>query len=363
MVSRDEVFELLANFTDPVSGENLISANLIKGLSISSTEIKFLIELKENHGKAHDVLRGQVQSTLEEKYPDNKITVILTAHRQVSKNTDSLSPNKIKIGRHPSKQNSKLKPPGIKNIVLVGSGKGGVGKSTVSANLAIALSKLGLSVGLMDADIYGPSQPKIMGVSGKPKMGGEGGKLIIPLKGYGITLMSMGFLVPQNEAVVWRGPMLMGALEQFVNQVDWGNLDILLIDLPPGTGDVQLSLAQKCDLKGAIIVSTPQDIALLDARKAIHMFYKLDVPIIGIIENMAGYICKNCGHEEPIFGIDGAKKESEKVGFDYLGKIQLDLDLRKSADEGKPLVVEKFDSPITQTFLSLANSLRSRLDL
>jgi ATP-binding protein involved in chromosome partitioning len=237
----------------------------------------------------------------------------------------------------------------------VASGKGGVGKSTVSATLATALAAEGRKVGLLDADVYGPSQPRMLGVSGRPAS--PDGKTILPLRNHGVTLMSLGLMTQEDEAVVWRGPMLMGALQQMLFQVQWGALDVLIVDLPPGTGDVQMTLAQKTHLNGAIVVSTPQDVALLDARKGIDMFNKLNVPIYGLIENMSTHICSNCGHEEHIFGHGGVAKEAQKMGVPLMGEIPLHLDIRTAADGGAPIVVSAPNSPQAQVFRDIAKKL------
>ena len=291
------------------------------------------------------------------------VKVFLTAHNKSQQPKPAAQAPNLKIGRHPENQTKKIKPQGVNKIIAIGSGKGGVGKSTLTANLAVALIKSGLRVGLLDADIYGPSQPKIMGVSGKPQIGGADGKRILPLKGYGVTIMSMGFLVDADEAVVWRGPMLMGALQQFMGQVDWGDLDILLIDLPPGTGDVQLTLAQKCELDGAIIISTPQDVALIDAKKAMQMFYKLKVPILGMVENMSTHICVNCGHEEYLFGNGGVQAEALKTKIDFLGGIPLDLKVREASDLGKPIVFSDFNGTQSTAFIKIAEKISKKLSL
>lgn len=246
-------------------------------------------------------------------------------------------------------------PEGIDRIIAIASGKGGVGKSTVSANLAVALAAKGLKVGLLDADVYGPSQPRMLGVSGRPSS--PDGQTILPLRNHGVTLMSLGLMTPEDEAIIWRGPMLMGALEQMMNQVEWGKLDVLLVDLPPGTGDVQMTLSQKFFVAGAVVVSTPQDIALLDARKGIDMFKRMEVPLFGLIENMASFVCDGCGKEHHPFGSGGARAEAEKLGAPFLGEIPLDLDIRIGADGGVPLVVSKPDSPQAQAFSRIAEQL------
>ena len=248
-----------------------------------------------------------------------------------------------------------LEVKGVKHIVAVASGKGGVGKSTVSANLAVALAMRGLKVGLLDADVYGPSQPRMLGVSGRPSS--PDGQTILPLRNHGVTVMSLGLMMPDDEALIWRGPMLMGALQQMLGQVQWGQLDVLLVDLPPGTGDVQMTLSQKVSVTGAVIVSTPQDIALLDAKKGIDMFRRMNVPLLGFVENMASFVCDSCGKELHPFGRGGAKAEAEKQEIPFLGEIPLDLNIRVASDGGVPMVVSKPSSPQAKAFLDIADQL------
>ena len=245
--------------------------------------------------------------------------------------------------------------PNIKNVVAVASGKGGVGKSTTAVNLALALAAEGASVGLLDADIYGPSVPMMMGISGKPES--EDGKTMEPLENYGVQVMSIGFLVAQDEAMIWRGPMATQALEQLLRQTNWRDLDYLIVDLPPGTGDIQLTLSQRVPMTGAVIVTTPQDIALLDARKAIKMFQKVGVPILGIVENMAVHVCSNCGHVEHIFGADGGKNMALEYGMDYLGALPLDMQIRLQADSGHPTVVADPDGDVAGIYKAVARQV------
>ena len=249
--------------------------------------------------------------------------------------------------------------PNVKNIIAVASGKGGVGKSTTAVNLALALSAEGASVGLLDADIYGPSQPMMMGVEGRPES--ADGKTMDPLENHGVQVMSIGFLVAKDEAMIWRGPMATQALEQLLRQTNWRDLDYLIVDMPPGTGDIQLTLSQRVPLTGAVIVTTPQDIALLDARKGIKMFEKVGVPILGIVENMAVHVCSNCGHVEHIFGQDGGKKMAAEYGMDYLGALPLDINIRLQADNGRPTVVADPDGEVAGIYKAVARQMAIKI--
>ncbi|QHQ35287.1 iron-sulfur cluster carrier protein ApbC [Algicella marina] len=349
-ISRETVLAELRKFEDPFSKKDLVSADLVRALTIEDGSIRFVMEVAEqSQGAALEPVRAAAVEALEKLEGVEKVTALLTAHSAPK------PPPDLKIGRHPTQSAGPAKVPGVDRIVAIASGKGGVGKSTVSANLAVALAAEGRRVGLLDADVYGPSQPRMMGISGRPAS--PDGKTILPLRNHGVTMMSIGLMTKEDEAVVWRGPMLMGALQQMLGQVQWGQLDVLLVDLPPGTGDVQMTLAQKAEVTGAIVVSTPQDIALLDARKALNMFKKMNVPVIGMIENMSTHICTNCGHEEHIFGHGGAKAEAEKQGLELLGEIPLHLDIRLAADGGAPIVTSKPDSREAQTYREIARRL------
>ena len=260
----------------------------------------------------------------------------------------------VKIASHSVQRGVQLLP-NVKNIIAVASGKGGVGKSTTAVNLALALAAEGASVGLLDADIYGPSQPMMMGIEGRPES--VDGKNMEPMENYGIQVMSIGFLVAQDEAMIWRGPMATQALEQLLRQTNWRDLDYLIVDMPPGTGDIQLTLSQRVPMTGAVIVTTPQDIALLDAKKGIKMFEKVGVPILGIVENMAVHICSQCGHSEHIFGEDGGKKMAAEYKMDYLGALPLDMQIRLQADNGRPTVVADPDGDVAQLYKSVARKV------
>ena len=248
----------------------------------------------------------------------------------------------------------------VRNIISVASGKGGVGKSTISINLAVAINQLGFSVGLLDADVYGPSIPKLVGDRQKPKTS-KAGK-IVPIQKYNISLMSIGFLVPEDSPMIWRGPMVITAVSQMLNDVEWGQLDYLIVDMPPGTGDVQLTMAQRVPMSGAVIVSTPQDLALIDAIKGIEMFKKVNVPILGMIENMSTFICPNCKNESHIFGFEGAKVEAKNQNVDFLGDIPLEIDLRECSDNGKPIMLSKTDSTVSKKFLEIAKLVKSKIE-
>ena len=277
------------------------------------------------------------------------VSVVLTAHGPAAPK----APPSLKIGGHPKPQKGPVKIAGVDRVLAIASGKGGVGKSTVASNLAVALAAQGRRVGLLDGDIHGPSQPRMMGMNQRPKS--PDGKVIIPLQAHGVTMMSIGLMLEPDQAVIWRGPMLMGALQQMLGQVAWGDLDVLLVDLPPGTGDVQLTLCQKTELTGALVVSTPQDVALQDARKAIDMFKTLNSPILGLIENMSTYVCPDCGHEAHIFGHGGVRAEAEKLGVPLLAELPLSLEVRVAGDSGTPIAVGK--GPAAEAYAQLAARL------
>jgi ATP-binding protein involved in chromosome partitioning len=309
-------------------GDDIVSRGMVTSLHITGKDVVFVLEVDPVDGALLEPLRQQAEAAVKAINGIGKVDAILSAQRtaQASSEPDPHGMNK----------NPRLHLP-VKHIIAVGSGKGGVGKSTVAFNLAIAMAERGHKVALLDADIYGPSVPRLSGIAGQKPVTNDAGKLI-PLQAHGLKLMSMGFLVEEEKAMIWRGPMVQTAFYQMLRDVDWtggeGDLDVMIIDLPPGTGDVQLTLAQKISATGAVIVSTPQDLALIDARKAFSMFEKTDVRVLGIVENMSTYICTNCGHEEHIFGHGGAKAEAEKSGVPFLGEIPLSASIRRDADAG-----------------------------
>jgi len=346
-LSKESVLKALREARIPGGGD-VVSRNLVHALAVESGVVRFVLE-------------GAPEAELSAMRP------VLEAAVKALPGVTSLSvlipsgPAKglgaaPQIGGHPTPQAGPLPVPGVRHVIAVGSGKGGVGKSTVSANLAVALARAGKKVGLLDADIYGPSQPRMMGVNQRPSS--PDGQTIYPLQAHGVTVMSIGLMLKEDEAVIWRGPMLMGALQQMLNQVKWdlfGSLDVLIIDLPPGTGDIQLSLCQKTKLDGAIIVSTPQDVAMLDAKKALDMFRRLGTPVVGLIENMSTYICPNCGHEAHLFGHGGVETEAARLGLPFLGALPLDLDVRLAGDAGTPVAAG--EGPAAGAYATLAKHL------
>ena len=265
-------------------------------------------------------------------------------------------------GGAPHQEEAAAKPniiPGVKHVVAISSGKGGVGKSTTSINLALALRDLGLKVGVLDADIYGPSMPKLLGIHGKPET--IDGKRLKPMEGYGLKVMSIGFLVEEETPMIWRGPMVMSALTQMLREVEWGTLDVIVVDMPPGTGDAQLTMAQQVPLRGAVIVSTPQDLALIDARRGVAMFKRVNVPILGVIENMSHFLCPHCGTRSDIFGHGGARKEADRLGVPFLGEIPLHMDIREKSDAGLPVVATEPDGPHAKIYRDIAARIRDQL--
>jgi ATP-binding protein involved in chromosome partitioning len=357
------VLAALRTVTDPGTGVDVVSAGMVQGLSVRGGAVGFALEVDPARGPSLEPLRKAAERAVRALPGVSAATVVLTAHGPAPR--PAAPPPDLGASRRAGPGDKPLRPvapppnggvvEGVAHIVAIGSGKGGVGKSTVACNLAVALAMEGARVGLLDADVYGPSQPRMLGVSGRPAS--PDGHVITPLRGYGVSVMSMGFMVDEGQSVVWRGPMLMSALTQMLFQVTWAPLDFLIVDLPPGTGDVQLTLAQKTKVTGAIVVSTPQDVALLDARKALDMFRKTGVPVIGMIENMASFCCPACGHETEIFGHGGARREAERLGLPFLGEIPIDLDTRIQSDEGAPVVASRPDGAVARRFREIARAL------
>lgn len=364
-ISKDDVLKALSKVKDKEQKADLVTLDMVKGLQMSEDgTVIFMIEVDPQRGSQLEPLRQQAEKAVRKIKGVTKVTAILTAE---AKHKSTAPPQDVQTrtssGNNPDPHGIGKIPPvdiAARHIIAVASGKGGVGKSTIAANLAVSLAKNGHKTGLLDADIYGPSQPRMMGLEGKKPKSNKDNK-IIPLEAYGLKIMSIGFMVEPEKALVWRGPMVQSALIQLMRDVAWGTkedpLDFLIVDMPPGTGDAQLTMAQKVKLSGAIIVSTPQDIALLDARKGIEMFRKTGVPVLGIIENMSTYICPQCGHEDHIFGHGGAQREAKKLATTFLGEIPLHPDIRLRSDEGKPAVLSAPDSDYAQRFDAIAKEV------
>ena len=348
MADRAEVIAILGRISGP-DGQSLVQMDVIRALTVEGGRVAFVIEAADAaQAQALAPAQAAAEAAIHALPGVAQVQVVMTAHAAPK------APPSLKIGQHAAPQQGGPRPvTGVDRIIAIASGKGGVGKSTVSSNLAVALARQGRRVGLLDADIYGPSQPRMMGVSARPAS--PDGKTILPLQAHGVTMMSIGLMLKEDEAVVWRGPMIMGALMQLITQVEWGRLDVLVIDLPPGTGDIQLTLCQRTQLTGAIVVSTPQDVALLDARKALDMFRKLGTPVLGLIENMSTYICPNCGHEAHLFGHGGVAAEAAKLGLPFLGELPLDLETRLAGDAGVPVAAG--DGPQAAAYGRLAARL------
>jgi ATP-binding protein involved in chromosome partitioning len=347
MVTREEVLKALERVVDPASGKNVAASGMVEGLVVKNGNVGFALEVPPERGRSAEPLRRQCEDAVASLPGVLSVTAVLTAHQgKVPEAPRAAPPQPSGIA-------------GVGSIIAVASGKGGVGKSTVAVNLAIGLSTLGLKVGLLDADIYGPSVPRLLAIRDKPSQGAD--HKLIPIEKFGIKTMSIGFLVEEDTAMIWRGPMVQSALTQMMNDVLWSPLDVLVIDMPPGTGDAQLTIAQRVPLKGAVIVSTPQDLALIDARKAIAMFEKIKVPILGLVENMSVYVCPNCGHESHIFGHGGARATAERMGAAFLGEVPLVGSIREMSDAGTPVVAEAPQSPEARAYFALAEAVLKSL--
>lgn len=365
MASDAEVRAALGRIIDPGRGVDIMTAGQVSTLSVRDGVVSFVLEVDAERAAAMEPVRKAAEAAVAALDGVTSVSAILTAHAAAGQAKPMPSQSSVPdlgLKDFAPKPKAPEKPqalPGVRHVVAIASGKGGVGKSTVSSNLAVALAARGLKVGLLDADVYGPSQPRMLGVSGRPSSVGD---IILPLRNHGVTVMSLGFMVEEEEAIVWRGPMLMGALQQMLGQVQWGTLDVLLVDLPPGTGDVQMTLCQKTDVAGAVVVSTPQDIALIDAKKGIDMFQRLGTPIFGIVENMSAFVCDGCGKVHHPFGHGGARAEATRVGVPFLGEIPLYLAIREAGDNGAPIVAVQPESEEAAAFWVLADALIETLE-
>jgi ATP-binding protein involved in chromosome partitioning len=359
MSTTDTVDEALVRraldaITAPRSGKGLLEAGMVGGISIAGGKVAIALEVDPAMGPALESLRREVERRVGTLPGVSQVTAMLSGKRPVP----AQRPQQPQAGPAAAGRGQQ-KLPGVRHIIAVASGKGGVGKSTTAANLALALAAMGQRVGIMDADIYGPSMQRLLGVTGKPETTPD--KRILPKTAHGLKVMSMGFLVPEDTAAIWRGPMVMGAIQQLLRDVEWGELDILVVDMPPGTGDAQLTLTQSVPLAGAVIVSTPQDLALIDAARGLAMFRKVEVPVLGIVENMSTFVCPNCQHETHIFGHGGARKEAERLGVPFLGEIPLDLAIRLTSDEGNPIVIDQPAGPHAAAYRRVAEGVLSAI--
>jgi ATP-binding protein involved in chromosome partitioning len=356
VVSENQVIEALKGIVDPDKGADIVALGMVSGVAVKDGHVAFAIEVEPARAERLEPMRKAAETAVDGLPGVLTVSAVLTAERNVDG-----GPKGGHSHDHGGAQKDAPLLPGVKSIIAVASGKGGVGKSTTATNLAMALAQMGLKVGLFDADIYGPSMPRMLGITGEPVS--PDGQSLLPMENYGVKCMSIGFLVPEDSPVIWRGPMVMGAIQQLLRDVRWGELDVMVIDMPPGTGDTQLTISQNLPLTGAVIVSTPQDIALLDARKGLNMFRKVDIPVLGIIENMSYYVCPKCGDEAHIFGHGGAKAEAAKLSCDFLGEVPLDIVIRETADRGEPIVVSKPSSPHSKAYRDIAKKVWEKVEM
>ena len=349
--SRESLQQALRGIADPASGRDIVAAGLVEGIEVRGGLVQVALLTDRAHAAAMEPVRRAVEQLLARQPGVTNATAVLTAHK-------GPAPSRQPAAAAPAGHKPALLLPDVKAIVAVASGKGGVGKSTVAVNLAVALARRGIATGLLDADIYGPSLPRMLGISRRPEVRAE---RMIPPEAWGLKCMSIGFLVEEETPMIWRGPMVMGALEQMMGQVEWGPLDVLVVDMPPGTGDAQLTMAQRVALTGAVIVSTPQDIALIDARRGVRMFERVRVPVLGLVENMSFFCCPNCGHRAEIFGHGGARQEAQRLQTEFLGEVPLLLDIRTASDAGTPIVAAAPDSAAAEAFGVIAARVWEKL--
>lgn len=356
--TEQDIVKALENVRDPVSQKNVIEAGLIEGLALRGGHVSFAVEVEPERGASAEPLRKACEDAVNRLPGVLSVSAVLTAHRERQPAPRGPAPTGPHAHRHEPTPDTSRGIAGVKSIIAVASGKGGVGKSTVAVNLALGLSALGLKAGLLDADIYGPSVPRLLAIKDKPR---SDGTKLQPIEKFGLKTMSIGFLVDEDRPMIWRGPMVQSALTQMLGDVRWAPIDVLVVDMPPGTGDAQLTLAQRVPLKGAIIVSTPQDLALIDARKGLAMFRKTEVPVLGIVENMSTFVCPNCGHESHIFGHGGARQTAAELGTDFLGEIPLVPSIRETSDAGTPIVAKAPNSAEARAFVALAAKVAAKL--
>ncbi len=353
-----DIIKVLEKIRDPASGRNVVEAGLIDGIAIQGRHASFTVEVPASRGASAEPLRKACEEAVAQIPGILSVTAVLTAHRERNGGPKEGPAGSARAHAHDHGPAPERSVPGVKAVIAVASGKGGVGKSTVSVNLALGLAALGLKTGLLDCDIYGPSVPRLLGITEKPRAIGN---KLLPIVKFGLKAMSIGFLVEEDKPMIWRGPMVQSAITQMLGDVDWAPLDVLVVDMPPGTGDAQLTLVQRVPLKGAVIVSTPQDLALIDARKALAMFRRTEVPVLGMIENMSVFVCPNCGQASHIFGHRGARDVALQLGCDFLGEIPLVTSIRETSDAGTPVVATAPFSPEAQAFSEIAQRVAVKL--
>ena len=361
-ISKDDVLAALRKVRGPDLKGDVVAAGLVSDIVVAGKDVMFALTVDPARADELEPMRKAAEAAVGRIAGIGKVMVALTAEKKPGNGQDAPVSTPRPSPRAAPRQHGAggrelAGVPGVRHIVAVASGKGGVGKSTTAVNLALGLMANGHKVGVLDADIYGPSMPRLLGITGRPEPVAPGARTLKPLQGFGLAVMSMGFLVDEDTPMIWRGPMVMSALQQMLREVQWGDLDVLIVDMPPGTGDAQLTLAQQTPLSGAVIVSTPQDLALIDARKGLNMFRKVDVPVLGIVENMSYFTCTKCGERHEIFGHGGARMEAERLGVPFLAEIPLDLDVRIRSDSGQPIVVSAPDSLHAGIYRSLADKV------
>lgn len=367
-VTKEEVLAKLRSVKGPDLEGNIVDLGLVSEIFIADAKVYFSLTVPAARAQELEPLREAAERAAKTVPGVKGAMVALTASREPGSGPSTPPPAPQRAAAHshapaqPGQPQGRAKAgvPGISTIIAVASGKGGVGKSTTAVNLALGLQATGLKVGILDADIYGPSMPRLLGISGKPEQ--LEGRMLKPMENYGLKVMSMGFLVEEDTPMIWRGPMVMSALNQMLREVAWGELDVLVVDMPPGTGDAQLSMAQNVPLAGAVIVSTPQDLALIDARKGLNMFNKVSVPVLGIVENMSYFICPDCGGRHDIFGHGGARDEAARIGTPFLGEVPLAMPIRETSDAGRPVVATAPDGPHAKVYREIAAKVRARLE-
>ena len=358
-VSEQDVLTALKTVQDPDKGDDVVSLGMISGIVVKNGNVGFAIEVEAERGPQLEPLRRACEAAVEALPGVLSVTAVLTAHNQSPQTPAQAPPSRPAAPGPGGGRAAPLALPDVGAIIAVASGKGGVGKSTTAVNIALGLSQLGMKVGVLDADIYGPSIPRMLGIRGKPETIGD---KLAPMRNYGIVCMSIGFLVEEDTPMIWRGPMVMSALEQMMRDVDWGPLDVMVVDMPPGTGDAQLTMAQRVPLAGAVIVSTPQDVALIDARKGLNMFRRVDVPVLGLVENMSYFICPSCGTRSEIFGHGGARETAVEMDMDFLGEVPLHIAIRETSDAGTPIVVSQPESEQARAFMNVASAVAEKLE-